>query len=78
MALNEINMAENVVSCLRDGVRTTVNIDNIKVGDLVYLKAGMSIPVDGVVIYGSGIETNEAPMTGESEDRKKEPLEVCL
>lgn len=35
----------------------------------------MSIPVDGVVVFGSGIETDEAPITGESEERKKESLE---
>jgi cation transport ATPase len=38
----------------------------------------MNIPVDGYVIKGSGILTNESAMTGEIHEIKKEALEVCL
>ncbi len=38
----------------------------------------MNIPVDGVLVHGSGVTTNEAAMTGESEEQKKESLENCL
>lgn len=37
----------------------------------------MNIPVDGVIIQSSGVTTNEAAMTGESEEQKKESLEHC-
>ena len=42
------------------------------------LRAGMSIPVDGLLIYGSGILTNEAAMTGESDEQKKESFDHCV
>lgn len=47
------------------------------VGDLVKIKSGMNIPVDGVIIKGSGIMTNESAMTGEPDELSKEAFEVC-
>ena len=38
----------------------------------------MNIPVDGIIINAEGILMSEAAMTGESEQMKKEPLEICL
>ena len=37
----------------------------------------MNIPVDGIVIQGSGIVTNEAAMTGESDELLKDSHENC-
>lgn len=37
----------------------------------------MNIPVDGVVIRGSGVTVSEAAMTGEPDELKKENQEVC-
>lgn len=47
------------------------------VGDIVKIKAGMNIPVDGVLIYGSGVTVSEAAMTGESDELKKDNIEGC-
>jgi magnesium-transporting ATPase (P-type) len=44
----------------------------------VNLKTGDVIPVDGIVIKSKQIMTNEAAMTGESDERRKEPLDICL
>ena len=55
-----------------------MHIGDIVVGDLVQIKAGMDIPVDGIVIRSSGVLANESAMTGESDELKKEPLDVCL
>ena len=41
------------------------------------IKAGMNIPVDGVIIQSSGVQVNESAMTGESDELKKESLEIC-
>jgi magnesium-transporting ATPase (P-type) len=38
----------------------------------------MDIPVDGIVIRSSGVMANEAAMTGESDELKKEPIEFCM
>jgi len=41
----------------------------------VKIKAGMNIPVDGLVIKGSGVMTNESAMTGEPNELNKDTLE---
>ncbi len=38
----------------------------------------MDVPVDGVVLSGSGILANESAMTGESDELKKESFENCM
>ena len=35
----------------------------------------MNIPVDGVIIRSSGVQANEAAMTGESDELKKDSFE---
>ena len=46
-------------------------------GDVIKLRAGMNLPVDGVVIHGSGLLVNESAMTGESDEMKKESPHHC-
>ena len=65
------------VTCLRSGQEEPVHYDNIAVGDIVKIKGGMNIPVDGILIHGSGVTVTEAAMTGESDELKKETLETC-
>jgi magnesium-transporting ATPase (P-type) len=38
----------------------------------------MSIPVDGLLIKGSGVACDEAAMTGESDEMNKDVLKNCL
>jgi len=38
----------------------------------------MNVPVDGVLIKSSGVSVNESAMTGESDELKKESVEICL
>ncbi|TDE44989.1 cadmium-translocating P-type ATPase [Flavobacterium rhamnosiphilum] len=47
-----------------------VQISDLKIGDIVLVKAGEKIPVDGKVIGGSG-SVNQAPITGESVPQEK-------
>ena len=55
-----------------------IHYNDIKVGDIVKIKAGMNIPVDGIVIVSSGVSTNEAAMTGESDEMKKDTMKKCI
>ena len=55
----------------------TIHHNNIMVGDVLKIRAGMNIPVDGIIIRSSGVQSNEAAMTGESDELKKESLEHC-
>jgi heavy metal translocating P-type ATPase len=53
-----------------DGKEKTIPIEDLKVGNIVLVKAGDKIPVDGKVIGGSG-SVNQAPITGESVPQEK-------
>lgn len=49
----------------RDGIISRVSPDEVKIGDIIIIKAGEKIPLDGVVISGSSaIDTSS--LTGES------------
>lgn len=50
---------------LVDGVEEVVPSEDIAVGDVLVVKAGESIPVDGVILSGQGI-IDESAITGES------------
>jgi heavy metal translocating P-type ATPase len=54
----------------KDGKEETVPISDLKIGDIVLVKAGEKIPVDGKVTGGSG-SVNQAPITGESTPQEK-------
>jgi cation-transporting ATPase V len=48
-----------------DGEERMVSVDEVRVGDLVRMRPGEKIPVDGVVVAGSSA-VDEAMLTGES------------
>ena len=50
---------------LVDGKEVTVDANVVAVGDVLVVKAGEAVPVDGVVAKGSG-EVDESAITGES------------
>lgn len=49
----------------REGVQTTVKVSEIAPGETVIVKAGFSIPLDGVIIEGAAA-VDESAITGES------------
>lgn len=48
------------------------------VGDIIMVQNGMNIPVDGIIIEGVGIMSDESAMTGESDHLPKETVDKCL
>ena len=50
---------------VRDGVELEVPVDDVKIGDIVLVRPGEKIPVDGVVMDGHS-SVDESMLTGES------------
>ncbi|MBS5282141.1 MAG: heavy metal translocating P-type ATPase, partial [Butyricicoccus pullicaecorum] len=50
---------------LRDGTEVTVPIEEVQIGDLVVVRPGQNIPVDGIITEGQAA-LDEAALTGES------------
>ena len=50
---------------IRDGEQAEVSIDSVLVGDMILVKPGETIPVDGVVVVGQS-SVDESMLTGES------------
>ncbi|MBV6450865.1 MAG: Copper-exporting P-type ATPase [Anaerolineales bacterium] len=50
---------------IRDGEEASVSIDDVRVGDILLVKPGETIPVDGVVVEGKS-SVDESMLTGES------------
>jgi Cu+-exporting ATPase len=57
---------------IRDGAETDVPVDEVRIGDLVVVRPGEKIPVDGVVCEGASA-VDESMLTGESIPVEKRP-----
>ena len=62
-SLLELQAKEALV--LRRGKEVKISVDNIVVGDIVIVKPGAKVPIDGVIIEGEST-IDEAMVTGES------------
>ncbi len=60
-----MSLAPKTATVIRDGVETTVSVDEVQKGDIFVVRPGESIPVDGVVLEGHSA-VNESALTGES------------
>lgn len=67
-----MKLAPQTATLLRDGGEVTVPISEVKSGDIFVVRAGESIPTDGIVIDGESA-VNEAALTGESIPVDKAP-----
>ena len=54
-----------------------VDVKELKLGDIVVVRPGSKIPVDGVVVDGTGF-VNQSPITGESLEVEKIPIDKIL
>ena len=60
-----MGLAPNEATVVRDGVDTLIDIDDVLVGDIILVRPGERVPVDGIVIEGS-TTIDESMLTGES------------
>tara|TARA_R110002072_G_scaffold302957_1_gene490355 strand:+ start:7920 stop:9758 length:1839 start_codon:yes stop_codon:yes gene_type:complete len=66
-----IGTVPNTAIIKKDGKETTVKIEELNIGDIILVRAGEKIPVDGLVTEGTA-SVNQAPITGESVPQEKE------
>ncbi len=59
-----MNLMPSTATVLIDGQEVVVAIEDVQIGDIVIVKSGQSIPVDGVIIKGQ-TSIDESMITGE-------------
>lgn len=59
--------AKETAKVVRDGKLLEIHVNDIVVGDIVYLQAGDKIPADGIVVEGS-LKVDQSALNGETEE----------
>ncbi len=72
-----IGLAPKTATVVRGGEEHTVPVEQVQAGDIIAVKPGQSIPVDGVVTEGT-TSVDEAAITGESIPVEKSPGSTVL
>lgn len=62
---------------IENDTKKSISVDEIKIGDILELKAGEIAPVDGIIVSGSGA-FDESSITGESLPVPKKPNDTIL
>ncbi|MFC2476856.1 MAG: heavy metal translocating P-type ATPase, partial [Catonella sp.] len=60
-----VNLIPDTATVIKDGEEIQVSVSEVETGDIVVVKAGETVPVDGVIVSGNGA-VDEAMVTGES------------
>ena len=67
-----MDLAPKTATVVRDGTEVSVPAEDVRVGERVIVRAGESVPVDGVVLEG-GAAVDESAITGEPVPREVAP-----
>ncbi len=67
-----MDLAPQTATVLRDGEEREIAVEDVVVGDLIVVRPGASIPVDGTVTEGAS-SVDESALTGESMPVEKSP-----
>ncbi|AYE58979.1 copper-translocating P-type ATPase [Lactiplantibacillus plantarum] len=65
------DMSPTTATLVTDDGTEEVNVDDVDEGDVVLVKTGSQVPVDGIVVEGNGY-LNEASITGEARQINKQ------
>jgi len=60
-----MNLSPKIATVIRNGKEMQIKVDDVIVGDIVIVKPGEKVPVDGIIIEGSS-SIDESMITGES------------
>ncbi len=72
-----LNLQAKNALVLRDGKEIEIPIDQVVVGDIVIVKPGQKIPLDGIITEGKS-SIDESMITGESIPADKEPNDAVI
>ena len=67
--LNKMFITNNHV--IRNGIKESIDVKNIVIGDIIELEAGDYVSADARIISSESLEINESTLTGESKSIKK-------
>jgi Cu+-exporting ATPase len=67
-----IGLAPKTARVIRDGIEVEIGVDEVVVDDVVVVRPGTKIPVDGVIVEGASA-VDESMITGESMPVDKHP-----
>lgn len=60
-----MNLAPKTATVVRSGMESIIPLEEVLVGDILTVKTGESVPVDGIITEGAGF-LDESALTGES------------
>jgi len=72
-----MDLTPKTAAVLRDGVEVEVPVEQVQAGDMVLIRPGGSVPVDGVVVEGAS-SVDESALTGESIPVDKGPGDTVI
>lgn len=72
-ALKAEEEAKEVAKVIRDGFLQEIHVDDVVVGDIIYLQAGDKIPSDGLMVDGC-IKVDQSTLNGETDEAEKTEL----
>ena len=72
-----MDLSPKTAQVLRDGQELTVNVEEVQLGDVVVVRSGGSIPVDGTVLSGRAA-VDQSALTGESVPVEKNPGDTVV
>ena len=72
-----IDLTPKTAAVLRDGSEVEVPVEQVRVDDLILVRPGGSVPVDGVVVEGAS-SVDESALTGESIPVDKTPGDTVI
>lgn len=77
-AINKLlDLTPKTATILRDGIEFSIPVEEVQKGDIIILRAGETVPVDGVMLEGN-TSVDESAITGESIPIDKVPGDTLI
>eukprot|EP00667_Euglena_gracilis_P000966 EG_transcript_966 len=60
------------IEVIRDGQKVSIDVSELVVGDMMFVAAGRTLPVDAVFVKGQDLKVDESTVTGETDIMRKD------